>query len=829
MNSIRTKFIIFYLMLSISAMVLIISITYENQIDLVVKNTRLEIENQFNSLIQNFRHYLNQEILSGVTLTKERYVLLIKDTFLKFGDTIAIFEEDGKVLYSSDVSMSLPDDYIQNGLLSISQNTFSGMDFFIRSIAEKNQYDIYIPFEFSTDRTTKKIILYINKEIIDIKTKKNALYRQSAYILSILVITHILFVIFMFRKIILPIEILKSESEEIKKGNLDRTITLNSNDEFEILALYFNEMRKSIQSNLLQLNNQIEIVEKAKNELAALDRLKNDFIANITHDLRSPLSGIQGLAELALFKDKKDRFHETFEMIYFASTKLSRTIDQLLELARMDSAQIQLKIQKIDIVFLLESVVKLYESKTFGKNITINKWDPDITITDFYGDAEKIEHIFNNILSNSIKFCADKHGIIDIDIIDHVDYVRISFMDNGIGIPADKLNIIFKRFARVHSDSHTKLRGTGIGLAFVDQLLRLLNADITVESDGENKGSKFTLIFKKGKSHFSDKNVIWLEEDYDFFHKDSINIYEPDLIQPPFESEFISSEPIIHIDKTKDRKQSSPFDSLILIVDDDYIFIKIVHDILQNAGYHNFIMAFNGGQGANAVFQYSPDIIISDFNMPELNGLQFIDLLSKNPDVNTIPFVFLTALSDEEHQILFRKHGAVDFLKKPVNKKLLELCIKHHLEKYLQLKNDKSRKTSVNSLEREKALEKRKQLLQTINILDFKNKLIQIIENEKLFCDEDLTIQRLSSIMNIHRNDLSLLINELFGKNYNVFINEYRINYAIELFNNHPNKSILDVAYSCGFNSYSPFYNAFKKITGQSPEQYKSQQTIDSE
>ncbi len=262
---------------------------------------------------------------------------------------------------------------------------------------------------------------------------------------------------------------------------------------------------KQLTYELKHLNETLESkVEARTKKLAELNRklkslndLKNEFIANITHDFRAPLMAILNLADLSI-KDEEENVKENCGLIYDASMKLKNSVDRLLELAKMDEKGVKLKIRKIDPVIFLSNIVDFYSSSYTGNNMKIIKKLPDKEISNFYTDTDKFEEVLNNIISNAIKFTDKNKGKVIVEMKDKKSSIVISIKDNGVGIPRDKIKKLFKRFEGLNGIENSKYAGTGIGLAFSKQLVDYLKGRIWVESEGEGRGSTFYVELKKG-------------------------------------------------------------------------------------------------------------------------------------------------------------------------------------------------------------------------------------------------------------------------------------------------------------------------------------------
>jgi len=287
---------------------------------------------------------------------------------------------------------------------------------------------------------------------------------------------------------------------------------------------------KILTSKLKSLNDALETkvtqrtikLNELNKKLKKLNLLKNNFITNITHNFRSPLTAIANLSDLALKKAKDKYNRENYEVIYNASLMLNKSINRLLDLAKMDSKKgITLKIFRIDPVLFISNIIDFYSSSLLGSNIEIIRDIHLNNIEDFYSDPDKLEEIINNVISNAIKFVNQDRGLITISLIEKKNKIMFSIKDNGIGIPKNKLKIIFNKFEQGHNIKNSQYRGTGIGLAYAKQLVKYLKGRIWAESEGVGKGAQFFIEFKKGVKIFNER--YFTGEDFNASKYDCMN------------------------------------------------------------------------------------------------------------------------------------------------------------------------------------------------------------------------------------------------------------------------------------------------------------------
>jgi len=414
-------------------------------------------------------------------------------------------------------------------------------------------------------------------------------------------------------------------------------------------------------------------------KLAELDNMKNEFIANITHDFRSPLTIILNQADLAL-KGKiplAEKTTKRFDLIRKSSIRLKDSIDRLLDLARMDSEGMKVHIRQVDIVSFLEQLSDYYRSSTTDSGVKVITEVSNEKYNDFYTDSDKLEEILNNLVSNALKFIDPVSGKIEIQLKRSGEFVVISVKDNGIGIDEKHQQRIFERFEQIDGGRNSVNKGTGIGLAFSRQLTSLLMGELTVFSSGKDQGTTFSLKLPTGKHPFNGQIM-----DDDLSDTVDSELRTRRIVDFP---KIEHGEPIIEmIENPGENLDFHIENGLILIVDDSREIVEGVVEYLQTDGFNNFVLAFNGRDALDATYRYHPDLIISDYNMPYLRGDEFHDRLSGNPDFKVLPFIFLSALIDQRTILDRKEKGAIAYLKKPIDEKELVTIIRMHMKRHME-------------------------------------------------------------------------------------------------------------------------------------------------
>jgi diguanylate cyclase (GGDEF)-like protein len=446
--------------------------------------------------------------------------------------------------------------------------------------------------------------------------------------------------------------------------------------------LFLAEKRNQLEKEVSQT---LEELQQSNKKLTNLDDMKNDFIANITHDFRSPLSIIMNNADLGkkYYSENPEQDIQRLNSIHAASSKLKSAIDRLLDLAKMDAEGLKLKIQKTKPKKYLTQLLDFYRSTVISSKIKILESMPPHEIDDFYTDVDKLEEILSNIISNAIKYIDAENGEILIYLEEKADRVEIRIQDNGIGLDQEKLESIFNRFEQVESGRNSVYKGTGLGLAFAKQLTHFLKGTIRAESQGIDKGSTFILEFLKGEDIFDASLRISPQEEISLIPNPVNNLVQISL------QEKINQDQIGIEEYLSTPNKTDEFDyrkGLILIVDDNPDIREIEIAYLRGNGYCNFVTAADGKFGIDAAYKYRPDFIICDYNMPNMKGDAFHDNLIGNPDFRKLPLVFVTALADRSLLIDRQRKGAIAYLGKPIDEDELITTVNIHMQKFMEYK-----------------------------------------------------------------------------------------------------------------------------------------------
>src|SRR5690606_4789195 len=373
-------------------------------------------------------------------------------------------------------------------------------------------------------------------------------------------------------------------------------------------------------------------------------------------------------------------------------------------------------------------------------------------------------------------------GEINVSLTLDNEQLLLIVEDTGIGIPADKINHIFNRFYQVDDSVTRTSEGSGIGLALSKELAILHKGELTVKSE-YGKGSVFTLCIPVSKQAYKKHEITHAVQQSQLSEYENIT-RKPAIINPVF-----------------DKKSNKPW---ILVVEDNPDMQSYIYSVLKKD--YEVILAANGIEAYEKAIEMIPDIIVSDYMMPEMDGLTLCKKVKSHELIQHIPFVMLTAKAGHESKLHGLEHGADFYLTKPFDNYELLLIIQNivdhqrRLKEYFITKYNQSLPPEIPVREKE-----------------FIEKMNKIFENK--YHDTDYGIDQLAMDLCLSRMQLHRKIKSITGNSPGCMLRSFRINKAIDLLCN-SSLSIGEIAYTTGFKNQSNFTKTFKDLTGKTPSEY---------
>jgi putative nucleotidyltransferase with HDIG domain len=427
---------------------------------------------------------------------------------------------------------------------------------------------------------------------------------------------------------------------------------------------------------------------EANEELKKLDILKSQFFANVSHEVRTPLTSVISPIQSLYQGDMGDLTPEQSRLIsqmYRNSLKLLDMINQMLDFSKFEARKMQLRLGPVDLDETIRDIMSVFEDVTERKGIKLG-YVREAKIPPLYLDADKVERVLMNLLRNAIKFT--ESGSITVRAGKKQGRVLIEVEDTGIGIPKDHLPDIFKRFQQVDASSTRRYEGTGLGLTIVKEAIDLMKGSIEAFSE-EGKGTRFVIRLPNNL----DKLVpdAFIERRMDERRKLSLTFRgeerrkakrrKADLAKVSVDDLALIEKELYPLEPADEREREEVFreaNDIVLLVEDNADLRNYIAKMLKRFS-HRVLTAEDGLDGWHRVRNDLPDIIVSDVMMPRMDGLELISKVKSEEKTMHIPVILITAKHELDSKIEGLKTGADDYLSKPVNIRELDARIKNLL------------------------------------------------------------------------------------------------------------------------------------------------------
>ena len=550
-----------------------------------------------------------------------------------------------------------------------------------------------------------------------------------------------------------------------------------------------------------QLNRKLAAAETQR--IKELDIIKTRLYTNITHEFRTPLTIILGMADQVI-NNPKEWFHEGIRLIRRNGKQLLLLVNQLLDLSKLESGTMALHLNQGNIVQYFQYIYESFESYAASKGVKMHL-KTEIAALNMDYDPEKIQNIVSNLLSNAIKY-TPKGGEVNLTLalekdiglttLDNHKMLKITVSDSGIGISDDKVPYIFDRFYQVDDSATRHAEGTGIGLTLTKELVQLLGGTIEVNSK-TGEGSTFNIALPITQNA-PIAPVEPVEKIPDFIAKDEVT-YGTSRNSREGGKAIVSNI----------EKKKKP---LVLLVEDNADVVRYIHICLQDE--YRIESAPNGLVGFRKSMELIPDIIISDVMMPEMDGFELCQKLKTDTQTSHIPIVLLTAKADIDSKIAGLQYGADEYLSKPFQERELKARLKNLLTLREALQ---ARFGSPQYWQAPKGAE----VIEIKPSLDdvFLQNLKTIIE--KNISDVDLDVHVLEKEMSMSRAKIHRKLIAITDMSATELIRFVRLTKASEILRGHKDKTISEIAYDVGFTSLSYFTRRFHEKFGVSPTEWR--------
>lgn len=459
----------------------------------------------------------------------------------------------------------------------------------------------------------------------------------------------------------------------------------------EMIFLLAAGLESAVSCRALGLNRVVAFeqrreIEATRDQLASLDEAKTRFAANVHHELRTPLTLI--LAPLETLRagdlgDLSDSVKRTLKIMSSNGQRLLKLINNLLDLAKLESGRFSLRRCRTDLYSLLENLLAEAEPLAERKHISLSlehRNGPSVAFL----DRDAVEKIVINLVSNAIKFTGPGGSIsANVELSTDGAGLVLSIRDTGIGLHKSDLNRIFERFAQVDGSATREYEGTGIGLSLVKELVDLHGGRVWAESDGTDQGSTMYAQFPIGRSDDRPtEEVMRSEENSSRTLRESLNrMHEEEIAIEGTDSRYgggIASELECSIDRWESREspQHGPDRSSIsnskpnvVVADDNADMRELLSFILgREFAVH---IARNGREALELVRRVNPDLVVTDVMMPEVTGIELCQAIKADPDTVSIPVMLVSSKAEGAMKAKGLELGADDYVTKPFHPKEL--------------------------------------------------------------------------------------------------------------------------------------------------------------
>ena len=547
------------------------------------------------------------------------------------------------------------------------------------------------------------------------------------------------------------------------------------------LLIAFLWLSRHIGISRIKLRNKLEIANLNYQREHEIAQVRSKLFTNVSHEFRTPLTLMMGpLSELSAASQLDGGTKGTLARVLNQAKRLLHLVNQLLAFQKAEASSLSLHVNTHDLTAVARYVADSFADEAERRNIRFSVDSPAQACFSF--DKEKIEIVLYNLLSNAFKFTPDR-GRITLSIrmanvATEEAYCEISVMDNGCGIPKEDHRKVFERFYQAEKEQHHKTAGTGIGLAFVRELVDMHGGQITVDS-APDMGSTFRIVLPAAGA----SAVLSADKPVDI-------VAETD-------------------GSTDDKADADTRDlPVVLIVEDNPQIRDYMASVVGTIC--NVTQAIDGQHGLEMAFSTIPDLIISDIMMPSQDGFSLCQQLKEDRRTSHIPIILLTARSDDDAYVEGISKGADVYLTKPFNPQVLKSYVKNLIALRQRLREQFARHIS---------LEQESTELGTFEE-DFIKRIVAYTEEH--LASPDFNTDVLAEVSNMSRSTFYRKLKAITGLSGSEFIKLIRLKRSAALLKS-GKFNITQAAYETGFNDLKHFRRSFQQQFGLTPSDYLKQ------
>lgn len=518
---------------------------------------------------------------------------------------------------------------------------------------------------------TVELIYSLQEVTAPIYSLRRLLYGTVAVVIGVMLIAGF----FIARRISRPLHDLLEGVNSLERPGKRHAVAVTSGDELGILATSFNRMAETLDRSFAELRQKNE-------ELTKLDKMKDDFLAVTSHELKTPLNGIIGLAGTLLdgaAGPVADTLRKNIETIKHSGLRLATLVDGILDMTEVQNKKIRIDPKPVALRDLADEVLTVMRPAANQKKLLLLSVIP-VELPAVLADKDRLAQILFNLLGNAIKFTDT--GTVTLKATVTAQGINISVKDTGIGIAPENQSRIFNSFEQLEGANTRRYGGLGLGLTVCRQLVQLHGSKIEVESQ-PGHGSEFSFVLPAATSQPSLVN--------------SIPSTTGDRLA---EAEMPEPEPSQPIQAPAPKNAETPARNRrynILVVDDEPVNLQVLLNQLSLFGY-DVNVAESGQQAIDYMEHESPpDAILLDVMMPGMSGYEVSRILRNKFSSFEVPILMLTAKNRNEDVVMGFAAGANDYITKPFESEVLLARVKTAIS----LKESVREKDMLESLQRE--------------------------------------------------------------------------------------------------------------------------------
>ncbi len=485
---------------------------------------------------------------------------------------------------------------------------------------------------------------------------------------------------------------LSEASKSIAEGEFGFQLEVKGKDEIASTIHAFNHMSMELKEYVAKIEQNKKELILAKNEAERASEAKSNFMSNMSHELRTPLNAVIGFSEILLLDSKDDDKSDALREIHSAGKHLLDLVNQILDLSKMDAGNYNLVVTPLRLDEIISKAAEIIQPMLGTKNVS---FDVEFQCENSFVNADslRLSQCLVNLFSNAIQYNR-RNGSVKVAVTMADEHnCQITVQDTGMGIPADKLDEIFKPFNRLNQQDYEN-QGVGIGLSITRNLIDLMGGSLIAESTLD-VGSVFILRLPLA----SEEEIARLNQEIEEREKSYLNPPQP--VEQASDAKIAANQPVVErasVDEVSDispeqpsapisddgdnKKMDTPDNDCtrIVYVEDNPANMRLIEKLMNKKPEYELHTAVNGAEGIDVCKSVSPDLVMLDINLPDYNGMEVLKMLREEHGMQSIPFIAITANAMSSDLAKFREAGFNQVLTKPINVIELFATIKDLLE-----------------------------------------------------------------------------------------------------------------------------------------------------